>query len=35
MTVNRHIANLYGKLGVNTRRDAVAKAEDLRILPPR
>jgi LuxR family maltose regulon positive regulatory protein len=34
-TVRRHIANLYGKLGVNRRWDAVARAEELSILPPR
>jgi LuxR family maltose regulon positive regulatory protein len=35
MTVKRHIANLYGKLGVNKRWDAVIEAEALGILPPR
>jgi LuxR family maltose regulon positive regulatory protein len=35
LTVKRHTANLYGKLGVNKRADAVVKAEALRILPPR
>ena len=35
MTVKRHTANLYGKLGVNKRRDAVLKAEALKILPAR
>jgi LuxR family maltose regulon positive regulatory protein len=35
MTVKRHTANLYGKLGVNRRRDAVLKAEALGILPSR
>ncbi len=34
-TVKRHTANLYGKLGVNKRWDAVIKAEELCILPPR
>ena len=34
-TVRSHLANLYGKLSVNKRRDAVAKAEALGILPPR
>jgi LuxR family maltose regulon positive regulatory protein len=34
MTVKRHTANLYGKLGVNRRWDAVTKAEALGILPP-
>jgi ATP/maltotriose-dependent transcriptional regulator MalT len=35
VTVKRHIANLFGKLGVNKRLDAVAAAEALAILPPR
>jgi LuxR family maltose regulon positive regulatory protein len=35
MTVKRHLVNLYGKLGVNKRWDAVIKAEALEILPPR
>jgi LuxR family transcriptional regulator, maltose regulon positive regulatory protein len=34
-TVKRHTANLYGKLGVDNRRDAVVKAEALGILLPR
>jgi LuxR family maltose regulon positive regulatory protein len=34
-TVKRHIANIYGKLEVNRRWDAVAKAEELSIIPPR
>ncbi len=34
-TVKRHTVNLYGKLGVNSRREAVFKAESLKILPPR
>ncbi len=34
-TVRRHIANLYGKLGVNGRWDAVAKAEELSLISPR
>jgi LuxR family maltose regulon positive regulatory protein len=34
-TVRRHTINIYGKLGVNRRWDAVAKAEELQILPPR
>ena len=34
-TVKRYTVNLYGKLGVNKRRDAVIKAEALGILPPR
>jgi len=33
-TVKRHTANIYGKLGVNQRRNAVARAEDLNILSP-
>ncbi len=33
-TAKRHIINIYGKLVVNRRRDAVAKAEELSILPP-
>ena len=33
-TVKRHTVNLYGKLGVSSRRDAVVKAESLNILPP-
>jgi LuxR family maltose regulon positive regulatory protein len=34
-TVKRHTANIYGKLGVNQRRNAVARAEELNILSPR
>jgi len=34
-TAKRHTINLYGKLGVNRRREAVARAEKLSILPPR
>jgi LuxR family transcriptional regulator, maltose regulon positive regulatory protein len=34
-TVKRHTVNLYAKLGVNQRRNAVSRAEDLEILPPR
>ena len=34
-TVKRHTINVYGKLGVNTRWDAVAKAEALKLLSPR
>ena len=33
-TAKRHTINLYGKLGVNKRWDAVAKAEELNLLPP-
>jgi ATP/maltotriose-dependent transcriptional regulator MalT len=32
-TVKRHAINIYGKLGVNSRWDAVAKAKALNILP--
>jgi LuxR family maltose regulon positive regulatory protein len=35
MTVKRYTVNLYEKLGVNKRWDAVVKAEALGILPPR
>jgi ATP/maltotriose-dependent transcriptional regulator MalT len=35
MTVKRHTINLYGKLGVHRRWDAVVKAEAVNILPPR
>jgi LuxR family maltose regulon positive regulatory protein len=34
-TVRRHTANIYGKLGVNRRWNAVTRAEELKILPPR
>jgi LuxR family transcriptional regulator, maltose regulon positive regulatory protein len=34
-TARRHAINIYGKLGVNQRWDAVARAEELNILPPR
>ena len=33
-TARRHTINLYGKLGVNRRWDAVARAEELNLLPP-
>ena len=33
-TVKRHRANIYQKLGVNCRRDAVVTAMALGILPP-
>ncbi len=32
-TVHRHTANIYAKLGVNRRWDAVAKAQALGLLP--
>jgi LuxR family maltose regulon positive regulatory protein len=34
-TARRHTIDIYGKLGVNQRWNAVARAEELRILPPR
>jgi len=34
-TVKRYTVNLYGKLGVNGRRDAVIRAEALGIVSPR
>jgi len=34
-TARRHTINIYAKLGVNRRLDAVARAEELNILPPR
>lgn len=34
-TLKRHTANIYGKLGVHNRWDAVGAAEALGILPPR
>ncbi|MGB7096564.1 MAG: LuxR C-terminal-related transcriptional regulator, partial [Anaerolineales bacterium] len=34
-TAKRHTINIYGKLGVNQRGKAVARAEELNILPPR
>jgi ATP/maltotriose-dependent transcriptional regulator MalT len=33
--VKRHTSNIYGKLGVDKRRDAVVKAEALKILAAR
>jgi LuxR family maltose regulon positive regulatory protein len=35
LTVKRHSINLYGKLGVKARWDAVNRAVELGILPPR
>jgi ATP/maltotriose-dependent transcriptional regulator MalT len=32
-TAKRHSINIYGKLGVNSRWDAVKKAKDLGIIP--
>lgn len=34
-TVKRHLGNVYGKLHVHGRREAVAKARALGLLPPR
>ena len=34
-TMKRHTSNIYGKLGVGKRWDAVTQAEALGILPPR
>jgi LuxR family maltose regulon positive regulatory protein len=34
-TASRHTINIYSKLGVNGRWDAVTRAEDLTILPSR
>ncbi len=34
-TAKRHTINIYAKLGVNQRWDAVNRAEELGILPPR
>ena len=34
-TAKRHTVNLYAKLGVDQRWNAVSKAEELSILPPR
>jgi LuxR family maltose regulon positive regulatory protein len=31
-TVKRHINNIYGKLGVQSRTQAVAKAREIRLL---
>ena len=31
-TVKRHINNIYGKLGVSSRTQAIAKARELRML---
>ena len=31
-TVKKHASHIYGKLGVNSRRAAVRRAEDLEVL---
>jgi LuxR family maltose regulon positive regulatory protein len=33
-TVKQHTNSIYGKLGVNGRRQAVARARSLGLLPP-
>ena len=33
-TVKRHVANIYGKLGVNHRTQAIRRAQELQLLPP-
>lgn len=33
-TVKKHMNNIYTKLGVRNRREAIAKAEELSLLPP-
>ena len=34
-TVNSHVASILSRLGVHTRRDAVARARELGVLPHR
>jgi LuxR family maltose regulon positive regulatory protein len=34
-TAKRHTINIYAKLGVSQRWSAVARAEELNLLPPR
>jgi LuxR family maltose regulon positive regulatory protein len=33
-TVKRHITNIYGKLSVHSRTQAVARARAMHLLPP-
>jgi ATP/maltotriose-dependent transcriptional regulator MalT len=33
-TVKRHVSNLYDKLGVGSRRQAIVQATALGLLPP-
>ena len=35
LTVRRHTANIYGKLGVNKRQAAVARAKAMGLIPRR
>ena len=34
-TINSHVANILARLGVSSRREAVARARELALLPPR
>jgi ATP/maltotriose-dependent transcriptional regulator MalT len=34
MTVKRHVSNVFDKLEVGTRRQAILKATALNLLPP-